>query len=119
MKMNGSLNSNGCSCALTWEAMRKRAVRRTIAQMRYPYLEEDSIIVSSRIRGKYAVSYRIVTATIWRNVEPRRLFDTEIKATYSAIKDIIEYSHDLLKDERDFLWRLCDQAFDAVNPTLF
>lgn len=87
--------------------------------MRYPYLEEDSIIVSSRIRGKYAVSYRIVTATIWRNVEPRRLFDTEIKATYSAIKDIIEYSHDLLRDERDFLWRLCDQAFDAVNPTLF
>ena len=87
--------------------------------MRYPLLDRDSTIVLVKIRGKYAVSYQIVTATIWRNVEPRRLFDTEIKATYSAIKDIIEYSHALLKDERDFLWRLCDQAFDAVNPTLF
>lgn len=99
--------------------MNRRSMSRIIAQMRYPFLDKDSIIVSTRILGRYAVSYRIITATIWITVESGELFDSEILATYSAIKKIIEFSHDLLKDERDFLWRLCDQAFDAVNPKLF
>ncbi len=106
-----------------------RPNQRVVAHLEYPlpHIMGDkrfNSIITACVNGRWVCGYDVTTTTFGVGVgicaHFLKTFDSEHAAVYDAIRQIHETVagiHD--GEDKSFALRLCDLAYDEINPKLF
>lgn len=106
-----------------------RPNQRVVAHLEYPlpHIKGDkrfNSIITACVDGRWVCGYDIMTTSFGYGVGVcahfLKTFDSEHAAVYDAIRQIREAVagiHD--GEDKAFALRLCDLAYDEINPKLF
>lgn len=106
-----------------------RPNQRVVAHLEYPlpHIKGDkrfNSIITACVDGRWVCGYDIMTTSFGYGVGVcarfRKTFDIEHAAVYDAIREIREAVADIHDGEdKTFALRLCNLAYDNINPKLF
>jgi len=102
---------------------------RVVAHLEYPlpHIKGDvrfNSIMTACINGRWKAGYDVTTNSfgfgvgIYANIQ--KTFDSEYAAVYDAIQTIrAQVAGESNDENRNFALRLCNLAYDEINPKLF
>ena len=103
--------------------------QRVVAHLEYPlpHINGDmrfNSIITACVNGRWVAGYDVTTKSFGFGVGVcatfLKTFNTEYSAVYNAIREIRAQVAGIGNEEdRAFALRLCDLAYDEINPKLF